>query len=88
MYYGDRPVPRLYIYDALGLYMNVFKLQISTVPCGSVVMAPVLVSDLHELKGSCPGFGEVSEDEPVCHRQRSPKVRGGKRAFQFVDFRS
>ena len=50
--------------------------------------APVLVSDLHELKGSCPSFGEVSEDEPVRHRQRSPKVWGGKRAFQFVDFRS
>lgn len=26
------------------------------------IKAPVLVSDLHELKGSCPGFGEVSED--------------------------
>ena len=65
MYYDFRPVPRLYIYDALGLNMNDprfsnFKFQPSLV--AQWIKAPVLVSDLHELKGSCPGFGEVSED--------------------------
>ena len=73
MYYDVRPIPRIYIYDALGLDMN--DLIFSNNKFQPSLVAQWLrrqSSDVHELEGSCPSYGEVSEDEPVRHRQRSP----------------